>query len=180
MHRLFLTVAALFAAIGLSVAGVFAAEAAQPSATDDGRFNSNCPRQNAFTTEPVCMVPFPRLIAEPERFDEKYILVVGFLANWHGVPELFSGLESFKASLPLENIYVGDIPPEISASLDQGTWVVVVGKFDAKYAGQTLSIGAIWHPLNISPTRKDMHPTPPRLPPFVKPHSPTAVSPNFK
>lgn len=125
------------------------------------------------------MVPFPRLIAEPERFDGKYILIVGFYADFHGIPTLFPGTESFKHGLPLESIYVGKIPPELRASLKEGVWVVVVGKFDAKFS-YPLSLGAIWQPLDISPLERGNKLERLPLPPFIEPKPPAAVLPPLK
>lgn len=154
-------------------------EFAVPAYTIDGRFGSNCLRKNAFTDEPVCMVPFPRLIAEPERFDGKYILLFGFLATRHGMTALFSGTESSKHILPFEYVDLGKIPPEIEPLLEKGVWVVATGKFDAKFSGPRMSLGAIWQPLDIH-LFEDQKALPPSLPPFLKPKKPVVAPPTLK
>jgi hypothetical protein len=171
-----------FLAIGLDLplAKAGADETDKPLLTIDGRFNSNCLRQSAFTEEPVCIVPFSRLIAEPERFDGKYILILGFYVDHFGTPALFSSTESFKHSLPLESIYVGKTPSELAASLKKGIWVRVVGKFDAKFSGPMMNLGAIWEPLDISPLEDGNKLKSPPLPPFKVPNPPAATMPSLK
>lgn len=172
----------LATSLDFSMAKAGADGSVKPAFTIDGRFNSNCLRKNGYTDEPVCFVPFPRLIAQPERFDGRYILLVGFLGTNHGVTELFSNSDSFKHLLPLESINVGKIPPELDASLKKGIWVVVVGKFDATFAGPAASLGSIWEPLDISPYDwgNERKPSPPSLLPFQKPKPPVALPPTLK
>lgn len=173
-----------FAALILLISGLqfipakaIADEFAKSASTIDGRFNSNCPRRSANTD--VCMVPFPRLIAEPERFDGKYIMLVGFLATSRGVTALFPNSESAKHFLPLESVNVGPIPSDLHAYLKQGIWVVVVGKFDAKFDGPMMSVGAIWKALDVSPY-EDQKTLPPSLPPFLTPKPPASIPPSLK
>ena len=121
------------------------------SRSDDGRFGSVCAGASGVTDEPVCIVPFGRLIAVPERYDGKLISLIGFLVSSRGVPTLFPSSENYRAQTVYDNVYIGgDIPRDIVQKLPQGIWVSVVGKFDAKFSGQTMNLGAIWHVASLT------------------------------
>jgi hypothetical protein len=90
-------------------------------------------------------------MALPERYDGKVVVIVGYLAAHNGEPPmLFPSKESHDSHSYADSVYVGgDIPPAVAANLKQGVWVVVAGKFDAKFMGQMGSLGAVWRPYTV-------------------------------
>lgn len=110
------------------------------SRTPDGRFNTLClegGRRGSW--QELCSVSFYRLIAAPERYHERPVAVSGYLIRVFGSPLLFPSESSYNASALSEALEIMDaeIPESVREHLDEGVpGVLVVGVFDAKYAGK--------------------------------------------
>ncbi|HEY8942153.1 MAG TPA: hypothetical protein VIM59_18295 [Cellvibrio sp.] len=106
-----------------------------PPQTPDGRFGTSCYSISSFGGE-VCEAPFARLLATPERYDEKVIRVTGFMINVYGSPVLYVNKSSFESGADIEGIILesGKIPKKMQKKINSGIWpVYVVGRFNAKY-----------------------------------------------
>ncbi len=130
---------ALLLALMLSGAGAHAASRGMPTlpeATPDGRFGTACRLWGGGTNETLCVVPFVRLLAAPERFQKKLIEVTGILGSEEGRPTLYATRESYSADAPLEGLRIdGDLSSDIAGQLHRGVCVTVVGVFDGTYFG---------------------------------------------
>jgi hypothetical protein len=150
MRRLLSYISMLLLLASWSVNAEARVSNAHASVSDDGRFGTPCARGNGATEEPVCFVPFARLVALPERYDGKFVSAVGFLVRHQGLPVLFPSSESYHAQTIYDSVYVGgDMPPGLRSKLKKGVWVSIVGKFDGRYSGQGAYLGAIWRPASI-------------------------------
>lgn len=117
-------------------------------ATFDGRFNSKCYGHTLGVSGEVCDVSFYRLLAFPEKYNNKYVRVTGFLVNVFGRTILFLDKSRFDADMQIEGIELKgkfDIEKDLLEKLDVGVFpVVVVGLFDATYEGPDVKrLGAI-------------------------------------
>ena len=130
-----------------------------PKGSDDGRFGSRCAASTLFGRT-VCGVPFARLIAYPERYQQSVIGVTGFLvATGQGRQSLYPSEDSFRNMGEYERVEIGTgVPDAIRAKLAQGVWVRVIGEFDATYAGQPWGLGAISQVMDIAEARPDLSP----------------------
>ena len=119
--------------------------------THDGRFGTQC-AQSAFGN--TCMLSFYRLLATPEKYHGKLVLVSGFFIKVGGIePMLFPNRDSYNSGETLEGIYIidGSIPPDIAAHLKEGISPVwIIGVFDARFIGYDLrTLGALRNVKNI-------------------------------
>lgn len=100
-----------------------------------------------FTVAPysVCSISFYRLLAAPEKFDAKYIAVVGFFGIDNGRIAIFPAEMSYDLGIQQESF-------TISAGLERridlaekyaGKYVRIVGKFHFKIVGDKPGIGFI-------------------------------------
>lgn len=164
--KFFVTISLMVAAVGLyaivsgnNEASVTAADRGHTMATErrlktaypdglyyDARFGTKCPNE-------ICFVPFSRIIAFPERYDEKTIMTVGFLKRrLDGEVALFPTEDSAKSSGMFEYIYIENarkpdspallISADLEPKLKSGVWVHVTGRFDAVTADQ-FSLGTL-------------------------------------
>ena len=108
--------------------------------THDGRFGSECYRKMGGVENPAqyCHIPMARLIADPERFHDNRIIVVGFLIESDGIIALFPSQDSWYQGVTNESIAL-DLTEEhrelrqLRHRLKEGYGgVEVVGRFDAK------------------------------------------------
>ena len=108
----------------------------------------------------VCGVPFARLIAYPERYQQSVIAVTGFLvATGQGRQSLYPGEDSYRNMGEYERLEIGTgVPDAIRAKLGQGVWVRLIGEFDGTYAGQPWGLGAISQVMDIAEARPDVSP----------------------
>ena len=121
--------------------------------TPDGRFGTAC---YGAPTEEVCQASFYRLIARPDAYDGRVILVIGYLIYVFGEPTLFANRESYDSGVDVEGIRIfGDLPPKIDHQAQTGVWpVAVIGTFDAKEMGAAIpKLGAITVKRIFSPLR---------------------------
>jgi hypothetical protein len=117
-----------------------------PIETPDGRFGSVCSGWGADVSVPLCSVPFARLIAVPERFQNRFIAVTGFLIIEDGAVMMYPTPEDYEAGIPFESIHIyGPIPDSWREKARKGVWAaMVIGTFDAKSLGSgTSSLGAL-------------------------------------
>ena len=130
-----------------------------PKGSDDGRFGSRCAASTLFGRT-VCGVPFARLIAYPERYQQSVIAVTGFLvATGQGRQSLYPSEDSYRNMGEYERVEIGTgVPDAIRPKLAQGVWVRVIGEFDATYAGQPWGLGAIGQVMDIAEARPDVSP----------------------
>ena len=130
-----------------------------PKGSEDGRFNSRCAASTLFGRT-VCGVPFARLIAYPERYQQSVIAVTGFLvATGQGRQSLYPGEDSYRNMGEYERLEIGTgVPDAIRAKLGQGVWVRLIGEFDGTYAGQPWGLGAISQVMDIAEARPDVSP----------------------
>jgi hypothetical protein len=130
-----------------------------PKGSDDGRFGSRCVASTLFGRT-VCGVPFARLIAYPERYQQSVIGVTGFLiGTGQGHQSLYPSEDSFRNMGEYERLEIGTgVPDAIRAKLAQGVWVRVIGEFDGTYAGQPWGLGAISQVMDIAEARPDLSP----------------------
>ena len=118
-----------------------------PSWTADGRFGSNCGMPQGGTDKAYCLVPFARLIALPERYHKKRIVVFGFLIKDHDIPCLYASRDRWLALAPDECVYLppSAISGELAAALARGVQVSVAGEFDAHFEGPLAFLGRFAH-----------------------------------
>lgn len=116
----------LAAAASLLLATTAAAEEGEMDSWD-GRNNTSCATYVS-PNAAVCVVPFARLIAEPERFEGRFVLLRGYVADQAGSPILFPSRESGEEDIAIEGIVLTDVPKDMTRS---GRWVTVTGRFDA-------------------------------------------------
>lgn len=130
-----------------------------PKGSEDGRFASRCAASTLFGRT-VCGVPFARLIAYPERYQQSVIAVTGFLVTTgQGRQSLYPSEDSFRNMGEYERVEIGTgVPDTIRAKLAQGMWVRVIGEFDGTYAGQPWGLGAISQVMDIAEARPDLSP----------------------
>ena len=130
-----------------------------PRGSEDGRFGSRCAASTLFGRT-VCGVPFARLIATPERYQQSVIAVTGFLmATGQGRQSLYPSEDSYRNMGEYERVEIGTgVPDAIRAKLAQGVWVRVIGEFDGTYAGQPWGLGAISQVMDIAEARPDVSP----------------------
>ena len=130
-----------------------------PRGSEDGRFGSRCAASTLFGRT-VCGVPFARLIATPERYQQSVIAVTGFLvATGQGRQSLYPSEDSFRNMGEYERVEIGTgVPDAIRAKIAQGVWVRVIGEFDGTYAGQPWGLGAISQVMDIAEARPDVSP----------------------
>jgi hypothetical protein len=117
---------------------IFAEDAAADEAatSPDGRFNTLCDAPGTPAAAQICEVPFARLIATPERFDGRVVMVTGYLILSANALVLFPDKESFDASLDVEGIDLGAFAWKNRNKARRGLWPVTVsGRFDARYLG---------------------------------------------
>ena len=130
-----------------------------PRGSEDGRFGSRCAASTLFGRT-VCGVPFARLIAYPERYQQSVVAVTGFLvATGQGRQSLYPSEDSYRNMGEYERIEIGTgVPDAIRAKLGQGVWVRLIGEFDGTYAGQPWGLGAISQVMDIAEARPDVSP----------------------
>src|SRR6185312_13023193 len=130
-----------------------------PKGSEDGRFGSKCAASTLFGRT-VCGVPFARLVAYPERYQQSVIAVTGFLvATGQGRQSLYPSEDSYRNMGEYERVEIGTgVPDAIRAKLAQGVWVRVIGEFDGTYAGQPWGLGAISQVMDIAEARPDLSP----------------------
>ena len=119
--------------------------------TPDGRFGTEC-YENAgrIYSKELCQVSFYRLLAKPEMYDGRVILVIGYLIDVYGDHVLFANRESYDSGVEVEGIRLigGKMEQDIEKIENHeknGAWpVFVIGTFDAKYSGAQLPrLGAL-------------------------------------
>jgi hypothetical protein len=137
-----------------------------PRGSEDGRFGSKCAASTLFGRT-VCGVPFARLIAFPERYQQSVIAVTGFLvATGQGRQSLYPNEDSYRNMGEYERLEIGTgVPDAIRAKMGQGVWVRVIGEFDGTYAGQPWGLGAISQVMDIAEARPDVSPVIVAVPP---------------
>ena len=130
-----------------------------PKGSEDGRFGSKCAASTLFGRT-VCGVPFARLIAYPERYQQSVIAVTGFLvATGQGRQSLYPSEDSYRNMGEYERVEIGTgVPDAIRGKMAQGVWVRVIGEFDGTYAGQPWGLGAISQVMDIAEARPDVSP----------------------
>lgn len=110
-----------------------------PKKSFDGRFGSRCFILDVRSGKEVCVIPFQRILATPERYHRKVISLTGFLVNSFGRAVLFPDSESYRSDMQLEGIEligVFSLDKSVKAGMDKGVFpVTVVGVFDATYQG---------------------------------------------
>jgi hypothetical protein len=123
-----------------------------PDATLDGRFGTACRRGE---TGPVCFVSFVKLIARPENYDGKYIVVRGLLMSELGNNKLYASSQSYLEHLPDESIQLyGTVPEHVREEARKGVWVDVYGVFDAMHSDENIALGALHDIRRISKVLK--------------------------
>ena len=137
-----------------------------PKGSEDGRFGSKCAASTLFGRT-VCGVPFARLVAYPERYQQSVIAVTGFLvATGQGRQSLYPSEDSYRNMGEYERVEIGTgVPDAIRAKMAQGVWVRVIGEFDGTYAGQPWGLGAISQVMDIAEARPDVSPVMAAAPP---------------
>ena len=107
-----------------------------PKYSADGRYGSKCPMGRSVDgPRELCRISFYRLLAEPEKYDGRHILVVGYLVYLFETPVLFPNFSSFDSGMDGEGIELvgAKFTPAIEAAMKKGVWpVYVVGVFDAR------------------------------------------------
>jgi hypothetical protein len=115
----------------------------------DGRAGTKC----GWDESAVCHVPFGRLIALPEKFHGKQILVTGLMAYGPNGVTLYPSEDSARFDLGdgiwLEDIRGGPhgpppfVPEALWPRLRKGVWVSLVGTFDISDFPQVQTIGIL-------------------------------------
>jgi hypothetical protein len=114
-----------------------------PDWSSDGRFGSKCGMPQGGTDKAFCLVPFTRLIAQPERYHGKRILLFGYLWNDHDQPCLYASPDRSVEIAPGECVYIpwSAIPPDMVPAVKKGVKVRAAGKFDATFEGPVYYLG---------------------------------------
>jgi hypothetical protein len=114
-----------------------------PEASSDGRFGSKCGMPQGGTDKVFCLVPFTRLIAQPERYHGKRILLFGYLANDHDQPCLYASPDRSVGIAPGECVYIpwSAVPLDMVPAAKKGVEVRAAGIFDATFEGPNYYLG---------------------------------------
>lgn len=106
-----------------------------------------------FTAVPnaVCSISFYRLIAVPEKFDNKYVSIVGYVGSDSGRLAVFPTKESYLLRNSQESISISsDLNKRIELFNEYGSHTVrIVGKFIYVIKGDEPGIGQIRDVSNI-------------------------------
>jgi hypothetical protein len=116
----------LLAAASLLFASTAVAEEGEMDSWD-GRNGTSCSTYVTVNAA-VCAVPFGRLIAEPERFEGRFVLLTGYVEDRAGKTTLFPSRESGEEDIAIEGVVLTDAPKDMRRT---GRWVTVTGRFDA-------------------------------------------------
>ena len=104
----------------------------------DGRFGTSCDTDQA-SHAAVCIVPFVRLIADPERFEGRFVRLTGFLDDRSGRVVLFPSRDSAEENIAIEGVVLTDVA---KGAARRGKWMTVSGRFDAG-AGDRPQLGIL-------------------------------------
>lgn len=98
----------------------------EQNATHDGRFESNCNARSGATNKTFCRVSYYQLLGNLERYDGKYLEVVGYIGTASGIQYVFPNEESMRHWDLASAIRIEDGGPF------KDGWFVVFGKYSAK------------------------------------------------
>jgi hypothetical protein len=105
----------------------------------DGRFGTKCFRAAIESEGEQCRVSFYRLLASPEDYHGRSVIVTGYLAQVFDRLVLYPNHDSFAGGIEIEGVEIEDgsvVPEAIRAQAKDGRAnVAVVGVFDGRYAG---------------------------------------------
>jgi hypothetical protein len=107
----------------------------------------------SFTVRPeaVCKISFYKLLADPERYNNKYIAVAGYIDIDNGRLAVYPDKWSYRYDVP-ENSFSVEVPVDdrIQMAKDfSGKYVRVVGLFTFKIVGDKPGIGYVSKVINI-------------------------------
>ena len=126
---------------------------ARPRISIDGRPGTECNSAPQWQVKHLCVVPMPRLMAFPERYNGKYIELRGFLVRKFDHVLLFNDRDSiaifrFYEGVELEEYH---LPTDVMSALEKGPVpVVVIGSFDSTYQGEGSFLGGLTNIKNVA------------------------------
>jgi hypothetical protein len=133
----------------------------------DGRFGSKCPGSGEPLGGELCQVSFYRLLAQPEQYHERRVLLRGHLIKFLDRYVLFPSREAFETGSDLDGVEVW-VDTEMENQLvdlpRSGTsGYGVIGTFDARFPGSGISrLGRLSNVRLLGPRyRVDDRPPPP-------------------
>lgn len=110
-----------------------------PKISFDGRFGSKCLSLSGDPKREICVIPFQRVLVNPERYNNKVISLTGFLVKSFDRPVLFPDEASYRSDMQMEGIELMGkflVEKDVDLHLDNGiSPVTVIGVFDATYQG---------------------------------------------
>lgn len=117
-------------------------------ASPDGRFDTTCYRAAREELGEQCEVSFYRLVAVPEKYHGRRVVVTGYLVQVFDRLVLYPSVERHRAGVEIEGIEIEDasvVPADLREAAKQGRVNIAVnGVFDARYVGlQTSRLGML-------------------------------------
>lgn len=113
-----------------------------PEVSIDGRYGTRCADSGDGTAAELCMPSFYRVIAEPEKYHDRKVMLVGYLVEHDDRYVLFPGQEPFYIGSNIEGIELLLNATQEAELMDLPRKGVggygVIGIFDAKYPGAGL------------------------------------------
>lgn len=110
-----------------------------PEVSIDGRFGLRCMYPHDGTKGEICMPSFYRVVAEPEKYHGRKIILTGYLVFYDEAYVLFPGRELFYMGSNIEGIELSLSSSQLEELIDLPQKGVggyrVIGILDAKYSG---------------------------------------------
>lgn len=106
--------------------------------TSDGRYGTKCLEKREHPGD-LCEISFYALLAAPERYHGKHLMLAGYLIEISDRLVLFASKQSYESGVEGEGVALLDadaeLPPYFKSEVKQGVWpVMVIGTFDAKFS----------------------------------------------
>ncbi len=134
----------------------------------DGRFHSKCPGSGELPGEELCQVSFYRLLAQPEQYHSRRVLLRGHLIKFLDRYVLFPSRDAFETGSDLDGVevWVDDDQEMLLNDLPSSgvSGYGVIGTFDAEFPGSGISrLGRLSNTRLLEPRRRmDDRPPEPR------------------
>ncbi len=95
---------------------------ALPTKTPDGRFGTRCFDSDRDASHELCELSIYRLIAAPEKYNDRLVMVTGYLILVFGRPVLFPSRDSYESGVEVEGIRLFDakFPKDIAKKCKAG------------------------------------------------------------
>ena len=134
----------------LALSGCGKPPSGQP--THDGRDSTNCNFGTRFGT--FCFLPFPAIMSNPMKYDQRRIQIMGYLAMDGDVLALYPDIDSYRLGNIVSSIALSGEPEEMVGTEKQFAFshVMVRGVFDGSDTGRFRSrLGTMKRVIEVSP-----------------------------